>query len=294
MLGRRYHVRLSAQWDGGDEALMIALHARRSAGAIAAWRAAHPQRPVALVLTGTDLYRDIGTDAAAAGSLRSADALVVLNELGARSLPADVRGKCHVILQSCRERVPLPHGAGRLRALVVGHLREEKDPRTVFAAAQALRDQSDILLDHIGGALEPALGDAARDLAAATPTYRWLGALPHEAVRRRIQRADVLVHPSRMEGGANAVIEAVRSGVAVLASRIDGNLGLLGGDYAGTFEVGDARELARLLRRCRDEPDWLAVLRRQVALRAPLFAPQAERESLLALVAALLDDTTER
>jgi glycosyltransferase involved in cell wall biosynthesis len=38
----------------------------------------------------------------------------------------------------------------------------------------------------------------------------------------------VLVHTSRMEGGAHVVIEALRSGTPVLASRIAGNLGLLG------------------------------------------------------------------
>jgi glycosyltransferase involved in cell wall biosynthesis len=60
------------------------------------------------------------------------------------------------------------------------------------------------------------------------PNYRWLGALPHESTRRRIQAAHVLVHSSRMEGGAHVVIEAVTSGTPVLASRIPGNLGLLG------------------------------------------------------------------
>jgi hypothetical protein len=43
------------------DAAMIALHARRSAEAIAAWSAAHPQRGLAVVLTGTDLYRDIAS-----------------------------------------------------------------------------------------------------------------------------------------------------------------------------------------------------------------------------------------
>ena len=77
------------------------------------------------------------------------------------------------------------------------------------------------------------------------PRYRWLGALSQAAARRAIARARALVHMSRMEGGANVVIEAVRSGVPVLASRIDGNVGLLGADYDGYFPVGDAAALAR-------------------------------------------------
>ena len=64
---------------------MIALHARRSAASVAAWRAAHPQRPLVLVLTGTDLYRDIDSDADAQRSLQLADRLVVLNDARGRA-----------------------------------------------------------------------------------------------------------------------------------------------------------------------------------------------------------------
>ena len=87
LLSAAYRVRLAARWDAGDEALMIALHARRSAASVAAWRAAHPARPLLLVLTGTDLYRDIEHDAAAQRSLALADRLVVLNALGPQRLP---------------------------------------------------------------------------------------------------------------------------------------------------------------------------------------------------------------
>ena len=167
---------------------------------------------------------------------------------------------------------------------MVGHLREEKDPQTFFRAARRLAGRPDILLDHIGGALDPALGEEAAALAATLPNYRWLGALPHAATRRRIQAAHVLVHPSRMEGGAHVVIEAIRSGTPVLASRIDGNLGLLGEDYAGSFEVGDDAALATLLARARDDAAMLAALERQLCAARALFAPEAERATLRALV----------
>ena len=98
----------------------------------------------------------------------------------------------------------------------------------------------------------------------------------------------MLVHPSRMEGGAHVVIEAVTSGTPVLASRIDGNVGLLGPDYAGYFDPGDDRALAAALVRLRDEPAMLAALSAQATARAPLFAPEAERAALLRIVASLL------
>lgn len=288
LLRPAYRVRLAEHWDGGDEALLIALHARRSAASIAAWRSAHPARPVLLVMTGTDLYRDIACDASAQRSLAIADALVVLNELGPRLLPEALGAKAHVVLQSCAALQPLAHTNQHLRALMVGHLRDEKDPRTYWRAARRLAGRPDIKLDHIGAALEPALGEEAAALAQQQSCFRWLGGLNHAAARRRIQAAHVLVHASRMEGGAHVVTEAIRSGTPVLASRIDGNLGLLGEGYEGLFEPGDDEGLAALLAQARDDADMLPRLTAQLAPRASLFAPEAERATLRRLVGALL------
>jgi putative glycosyltransferase (TIGR04348 family) len=289
MLSAQYRVRLSDHWQAGDEALMIALHARRSAAAMRAWRAAAPRRPLVLVLTGTDLYRDIDQDGDAQASLDSADTLVVLNSLGPMQLPPQHRAKCQVVLQSCSQRRSLPKTRRHLRALMVGHLREEKDPLTYLRAVERLAGRADLHFDHIGAALAPTLGAAAAALAARQPSYRWLGALPHGAVRRHIQQAHVLVHPSRMEGGANVVIEALRSGTPVIASRIDGNLGLLGSGYSGTFPVGDDAALAALLLQARDDPDMLPHLMQQGRGRAPLFAPAAEAATVRRIVAGLLE-----
>ena len=289
MLADHYRVRIVDAWSEGDEALMFALHARRSAESVAAWRQRHGARALAVVLTGTDLYRDIAADPQAQRSLELADRLVVLQECGPRQLPAELRSKCVVSFQSAPARARLAKPAGRLGALMVGHLRTEKSPETYFAAARLLAHRSDIGLDHIGAPLDPALGAAALATAQACPGYRWLGALPHAATRRRIQSAHVLVHASAMEGGAHVVIEAVRSGTPVLASAIDGNVGLLGADYAGYFVWGDAARLAALLERACDDPAMLAALERQCAARSALFEPARERRTLLALAAELLE-----
>jgi putative glycosyltransferase (TIGR04348 family) len=288
LLQSTYRVRLTDRWADGDEDLMVALHARRSAPSILAWRAAPVQRPLVLALTGTDLYRDIDVDPAARQSLAMADALVTLNALGARRLPPALRSKCHLVLQSCPTRQPLAKTTRHLRAVAVGHLRAEKDPRTFFRAVQRLADRQDIFFDHLGVALDPVLGQEAAALAATQSRYRWLGGLPHAVARRRIQAAHVLVHSSVMEGGAHVVIEAIRSGTPVLASRIDGNLGLLGDDYEGTFDVGDDLGLSTLIRQARDDPDMLLRLQQQVARRASLFSPESERTSLRRVLQAVL------
>ena len=273
----------TAPVDQSDE-VMLALHARRSADSVAAWHAARGAAGLCVVLTGTDLYRDIQTDALAQNSIALAQKLVVLQELGARELPEALRSKTTAIFQSTTSRQPYAKANSHLRALMVGHLRDEKSPHTYLDAAHALQHRADIFLDHIGQGLDLVLAQRASDTAAACAHYRWLGGLPHGATRTRIQRAHVLVHASRMEGGAHVVMEAVCSATPVLASRIAGNVGMLGADYDGYFDWGNAPQLASLLERCHDEPAFLAHLAAQCALRAPLFAPAAEKAALLGLV----------
>jgi glycosyltransferase involved in cell wall biosynthesis len=136
----------------------------------------------------------------------------------------------------------------------------------------------------VGGEHDMALAQEAHQTAAACPHYSFLGARSHEATRRLIQRAHVLVHPSVMEGGAHVVMEAICSGVPVIASRIAGNEGMLGQDYAGFFPTGDASALVALLLRAHREPSFYAKLLSQCALRAPLFAPAREQECLITIV----------
>lgn len=298
MLQGHYAVRVVKAWpdtpsqpDGTD--LLLALHARRSADSIRAWAQAHPRRPLVVALTGTDLYRDIATDADAQRSLALAHRLIVLQDQGPLALPEALRHKCRVVLQSSTRRRTLDKTDSRLRVVVVGHLRDEKWPQTIFEAACRLSPDEGIRIDHIGRELDPDLADAARATQAACPHYRWWGGLPHGATRSRIQRAHLLVHPSRMEGGAHVIMEAVQSGTPVLASRIDGNVGMLGTDYAGYFPPGDAAGLVTLLRACRmgqARPDGgtLVALQAQCSLRAPLFEPQAEQSALLSVLRELL------
>lgn len=286
MLARDYRVELLDAWRGEAADVLIALHARRSAPSIAAW---HAQRrgPLALVLTGTDLYRDIDHDAAAQASLAMADRLVVLQELGLRRLPGALRERAVVCFQSCPALPAVAKTGRHLRVLMVGHLRNEKSPQTYFEAARRSRARRDIVWDHIGAPLDAVLGAQARALVQEQPRYHWLGALGHSATRRRIQRAHVLVHASAIEGGAHVIAEALRSGTPVLASRIDGNVGMLGADYTGYFEWDDAAALAALVARARDEPAMLAGLAAQCSRRARLFEPRRERATLLRLLSDL-------
>lgn len=268
---------------------LIALHARRSHPAVLAWRERHAQRPLAVVLTGTDLYRDLPQgDAAALASLALADRLVVLQDMGMRALPRAARAKATVIYQSAPPLTLAHKTDERIDCVMAGHLRDEKDPLTALRAWQYLPPGVPIRLTHIGAARDPALGEAARACAEAEPRYRWLGERGHAWTRQAIRRAHLLLVPSLMEGGANVICEAVAAGTPVLASRVAGNVGMLGADYRGYFPVGDARALARLLSRCHGEAGFLRQLAAACRARKGLFQPRREQVALRALVRDML------
>nr|WP_229428137.1 selenoneine biosynthesis selenosugar synthase SenB [Massilia soli] len=287
-----YDVNISASWSpvtGSAPDLLIALHARRSAAALAAFAEQHPDRPRVLVLTGTDLYRDIHDDPAAQASLAHADVLVLLQEAGIAVLPPRYRAKARLIWQSAPALPHVPHAAGidEFTFAMIGHLRPEKDPLTFMRAARLVAHDSARFI-HIGGALDEQLGAAAGDTAEADPRYQWMGNLAHPAARMALACSDALVIASVMEGGANVIIEAVTSGVPVLASDIDGNRGMLGAGYQGYFPLGDAPALAALMARCIDDPAFLERLQAQCGARAALFAPQAEQAAVRDMVDNLL------
>ena len=284
-LGHRVALRVT--WDGTPAQLMIALHARRSHDSFARFRAAFPDSPLVLVLTGTDLYRDIQFDADARRSLQLADRLVVLQEMGLRELSPALRRKTSVIYQSARQPargVPLK---SCFEVVVSGHLREEKDPFRAAAALHSLPGDSRIRITHVGGAMTNAMAREARSWMRREPRYRWLGERPHWESMRLIARSRVMVISSRMEGGANVVCEALAARVPVIASRISGNIGMLGRGYSGYFQTGNERGLAQVLARTEANPMFLRKLQGQVAQRRHLVHPRREKDALARLIAEM-------
>jgi putative glycosyltransferase (TIGR04348 family) len=290
LLRSRYRVivQTASESRSHDADCLIALHARRSFPAIRDWRERWPDKPLVVTLTGTDLYRDLPDSVEARASLQAADRLIVLQEDALSFLPRTERAKAHVIYQSAASLRACDKPRTRLNCILVGHLRSEKDPLTAMRAWEFLDRKDPIQLTHVGAALEEVLAEAALDLQRKESRYRWIGPKPHGWTRQAIKHAHLVIVPSKMEGGANVIVEAVTSGTPVVASRVSGNIGMLGEKFTGYFEVGDPEALAGLLKRYWEKPDSYRDLSQQCRARSALFQPEREQSALVRLIQQLL------
>jgi putative glycosyltransferase (TIGR04348 family) len=283
-----HQVTVTMAWSGVAVDVLVALHARRSAAAARDFAAAHPDRPVVVALTGTDLYQDLPDSVEVQQSLRLARALVVLQARAKEAVPASLRERVHVIHQSVtvadHPRRQLAQ-SGAFPVLFLAHLRAVKDPVLVGAATRLLPSRSRVLVTHLGAALDPEWEQWAQAEMADNPRYRWEGDVARSEALRRLAEARLLVLTSRAEGGANVVSEAIAVGTPVLSTRVEGSVGLLGEDYPGYVPVGDAPGLAALLEHAETDPDFYAELQERVTKLRHLVDPARERQAWAELLA---------
>src|SRR5689334_6143084 len=93
--GAGHQVQVAPAWQGEPCDLLIALHARRSHGSVVGYRG-----PRIVVLTGTDLYRDLPRSTEAKKSLSLADRVIVLQEAALKKLTSSVKQKAAAVYQS--------------------------------------------------------------------------------------------------------------------------------------------------------------------------------------------------
>jgi putative glycosyltransferase (TIGR04348 family) len=285
-----YVVVVSESWSGDDAAMLIALHAYRSHSSIIAFHEQYPDKPIVLVLTGTDLYRDMAVHSEVLHSMEVADQLIVLQSSALDSIPVHLRPKARVIYQSVQVDIPERVLSENFQVVVIGHLREEKDPFCIARSLPLLPLNSQISVLHLGMAMNEEIERTAKGYSETLEHYQWIGEVSHADALKVLAQSRLMVISSRMEGGAHVVSEAIALGIPVIASDIPGNRGLLGDDYLGYYPVGDEAELASLLYRAESIPDFYSALKKQIDIRKDLVSPERERQSIQELMSQLLQD----
>ena len=257
--------------------VMVAIHAWRSAKAIREFSRLYPDSALVVVLSGTDAYRFIHSHPQETlNSLKLADRLVGLHSKISTAIPGEYHSKVKVIYQSAQF---LPRVISENRNFIVcvaGHLRAEKDPLRPAFAARYLPVNSHINIEHYGKAHSYEWLRQARLEQSRNRRYQWHGEVSQARLRNIMLRAKLLVLPSIMEGGANIISEALALNLPVLASRIDGSVGLLGEDYPGYFATGDTRGLCKLLVKSEQDPIFYERLCHACGQRRALFHPAKE------------------
>lgn len=212
-----HKVSLTQQYEGDECDILIALHALRSGESIHQFKAKHPLCPVVVILTGTDLYCDIKSDALAQSSLEIADRLVVLQEMGLQELPERFQAKTRVIYQSATKvSRQMSLSQTDFNVCVIANIRAEKDPFLTAKAARLLPAVSRIKVNHIGGILDKGMEKLMLEEIATNPRYKWLGPLSYHKTRRELANSHLLSITSRLEGSSNVLSEALASRIPVI------------------------------------------------------------------------------
>jgi putative glycosyltransferase (TIGR04348 family) len=279
-----YSSRLTQSWSGNHINLLIALHAYRSHSSILQFKQQYPNQPVILIMTGTDLYRDLLSEGevrrAVRQSMQLASQIVLLQSASLDRIPQEFVGKASVIYQSTKGVTRKPPPKRHFQISVIGHLRPEKDPFCITRALPYLSSVSTIKVSHLGKAMSPQMQAHAKECNTHMARYRWLDEQTHAKTMQILSRSHVMAITSLMEGGAHVVTEAIAIGVPVIATDIAGNRGLLGDDYPGYYPVGDEKALAKLLQKAENDPAFYQSLEKAIQRRRKLVQPAFEMRSI--------------
>ena len=281
-----HQVNISMNDDGDDADMMIAIHAWRSAKSIRAFSQHRPHRPLVVLLAGTDIYKfQHSHTKVTLDAMERATKLIGLHDLVERAIPEKYHRKLTIIRQSSPP-LPSPRRPSKrwFEIVVAGHLREEKDPMRAAYAARLLPSTSRLRIVHLGRAHDPGWEKTAVAEVQSNTRYIWRGEVANWEVRKQFSRSHAMLISSIMEGGANIVSEAIVCGVPIIASRIDGNVGMLGEDYPGYYPAEDETALAEILQRSETNSAFLKRLEHSCNKLKPLYTPAGEKEAWQSLL----------
>jgi len=219
--------------------------------------------PWVITLTGTDYTPWCGINdppLPVKENLENADALIVFHEPAAISLSTSLptlKNKIYIIPQGvaplesteARSTVRTKYGIGhgKIVFLMAGGIRPVKNiPLAIKALYEVKKQVPEMLLLHIGQAMDKEEADRVFALSENLGCFRSLGGLPPREVRKLMRAADVLVNTSFHEGMSGAILEAMAEGLPILASSAEGNLALVQENINGfIFTVEDQHALTQ-------------------------------------------------
>ena len=280
-----WHVALASKGMQAEAELLIALHAAHTRAEVEELLRAHPAAKLVVACTGTDLYEAREESQAL---LERAHRVIVLQERMLDELTESQRERARVIYQSAptlAEAPPPPKD--HLRLALIASVRPVKDPLLAVRAVQALPESSKVQLLHLGEAIDDELSEQLERESESCARYEWRGRSSRLEALRLIASSHAVVLPSKSEGGASLITEALAAGTPVLASDAPGNVGVLGDAHPGLFPRGDTAALTALLARIETDGGFLERLRERSAQLAWIASPDRERAAWRELLAEL-------
>lgn len=214
--------------------------------------------PYVVSIHGSDLYTNLTKPAWAEevrGVLHDAAAVVCVSESLARdaiALAGADATRTVVIPDAYDEALFTYHEreahAGPVRLISVGRLVPVKGHDVLVCAfASAVRDGLDATLDIVGGGPERARLEALVRAEGVADRVRLLGPLGESALRDALHAADAFVLASRREGFGVVIVEALATGLPVLATRSGGPVDIVGDRDGMLVEPDDVPAFASAL-----------------------------------------------
>jgi glycosyltransferase involved in cell wall biosynthesis len=174
-------------------------------------------------------------------------------------------------------------GRSKNTFLYVGRLSEEKRPALAVAAAGYVEDAR---LDVVGDGKEfENLRLTAEDL----PNVVLLGSLPHSEVSEKMRSALGLVITSRYEGSPKAVIEAMASGLPVIAVKAPGLTEIVEDGVNGLLVDPEPEAIAVAMRSLIDDPKlWLKMSENGRQMAVDVYSKTSVLEKEISLLSRLI------
>lgn len=272
--------------------LLHAFHAYHS-GALARRLAHHYAIPYLVTITGSDLFDPAFRDHPLTRAvLQDAAAITCFDQVVAEQLQAqfqDCADKLAIIPQGVsvprQDETPVARPADALVVLLPAALRPAKG---ILEAIEWLSPLAaggmPLQLWLVGGDLDPAYAAAVRQQGKL---YDWIvfwGEIPHDQMGGYYAASDLVLNSSHFEGGmANALLEAMARGKAVLASDVPGNRSLILHNHTGLL-YHTAQELREHLQTLARQPELRSRLGQAARkLVVERFSPEREADALTQL-----------